>query len=95
MVKILNLLILLSLFVFEIGYAKQQEMLNKKTRDGQPPENMDAQIFKEMDTDNNNCISYEEFKAFSKKRMGNNMPPPPQNNMQQPDMDSEMNEKME
>lgn len=95
MLKILNILILLSLFAFEIGYAKEQ-LMNKNKKNGQQnQEDMDAQIFKAMDTDKNNCVSFEEFKAFFNKRREQNPPSSPENNMQEKNMNSEINEKIQ
>jgi len=86
MLKILSVFLILNLSILSLANALEQDMKGNFNNQNENfnSDDMDSKMFKEMDTDGNGCVSFEEFKAFSKKRMqnDNNRPPmpPSQNN---------------
>lgn len=71
MFKILSVFLILNLSIIEVATATQQNMNKNFNASGEKlnSEEMDAKMFKEIDSNGDGCVSFEEFKAFSKKRM--------------------------
>lgn len=73
MFKILSVFLILNFSIIGVAIAQQNMKKNSNSNSASieklSSEEMGAKVFKEMDTDGNGCVSFEEFKAFSKKRM--------------------------